>query len=101
LSGAVRRALMRLPHVVWLTAPADVLWRRVSAEDAPARPLARDQADFERLLAEREPLYVEVATVVVDTTGTRPADLAADVVGLIARTVPDRLARKPGGGGAG
>jgi shikimate kinase len=69
----VRLALGRLPHVVWLDAPLDVLFRRASA-DAGTRPLARDEAAFETLYEQRVPLYREVATVVVRDSGDEGPD---------------------------
>jgi shikimate kinase / 3-dehydroquinate synthase len=61
LSERVREALA--PHVViWLEASAEELWARVEGSD---RPLARDRADFERLHAERVPLYESLADAIV------------------------------------
>lgn len=80
LNEGVRRALARVPHVVWLTAPPDVLWERASVAGQAARPLAGDEGSFRALLAAREPLYREVATQVVDVAA-RPADtIAADLI---------------------
>ena len=77
LSEDVRRALARLPHVVWLSAPARVLWRRVAG--GADRPLARDEQEFRALLADREALYREVAAATVDTSGRAPAAVAEAV----------------------
>jgi 3-dehydroquinate synthase/shikimate kinase/3-dehydroquinate synthase len=52
--------------VVWLDAPAEVLWDRVAGSD---RPLARDHAAFCRLHEERREVYEQLATVRVDTSG--------------------------------
>jgi len=61
LSERVRAALKR--HiVVWLEIGAGEAWRRISGTD---RPLATSEADVERLLAERLPLYEELADVIV------------------------------------
>ena len=61
LSERVRAALGR--HlVVWLQVGAAEAWRRIEGTE---RPLATSQADVERLLAEREPLYEELADAVV------------------------------------
>ena len=84
LSCEVRAALRRLAHVVWLDAPVDVLWARVTAAGTPERPLAGDERAFSVLLEGREPLYREVATHVIET-GERPAaaiaaELAADLL---------------------
>ena len=54
LAGDVRDALRLVEHVVWLTAPAGELWRRVSADEGDERPLARDEQAFAALLAARE-----------------------------------------------
>ena len=72
----VRQALGRLPHVVWLDAPPDVLFRRASSERG-SRPLARDEAAFRDLYLKRVPLYREVATSVVRDTGEERAELLA------------------------
>lgn len=94
LSGDVRAALGGVAHVVWLDAPTDVLWERVSAgetaaaengEEAAAaagRPLARERDAFDALLIARAPLYREVATVVVDNGRGRSLD---DVVEELVR----------------
>jgi shikimate kinase len=81
LSDDVRAALRRAAHVVWLTAPAGELWARVAAEGE--RPLARDEHAFSALLAAREPLYREVASVVVSTSGRTPAAVADAVLAAV------------------
>jgi len=79
----VRQALTRLPHVVWLDAPPDVLFARASA--GGSRPLARDAAGFEALYGRRAPLYKGVATIVVRGTGKeRPDWLAQRVLAALA-----------------
>jgi shikimate kinase len=84
LDDAVRAALRSLPHVVWLTAPASVLWARVRAAGIGDRPLARDEVEFERLLEARLPLYREVATLAVENDGSRdPHVLAAEIAGAL------------------
>lgn len=47
---------------VLLDVDPDTAWERVRESD---RPLARDESDFRRLHAERQPLYLEVADAVV------------------------------------
>ena len=73
----VRAALRRLPHVVWLDAPPQVLFARAQSG---ARPLARDEAAFEVLYAQRRPLYGEVSTAVVRTGGRERVSWVADKV---------------------
>ncbi len=61
LSPRIREALSR--HlVVWLQVDAAEAWRRIAHSN---RPLARSAEDVARLLAERLPLYEELADVVV------------------------------------
>jgi shikimate kinase / 3-dehydroquinate synthase len=62
LSERVRAALGR--HlVVWLDISAADAWDRVGGSEK--RPLAADRDEFERLYAERRPLYSELADAVV------------------------------------
>jgi shikimate kinase len=83
LSGEVRAALRRLPCVVWLAAPADVLWSRVVSGGAHERPLAGDEATFSSLLASREPLYREVATLTRETGRSSVAAVVAEITGTL------------------
>jgi shikimate kinase len=69
-SADVRGALLDA-CVVWLDAPADVLWERVAGSD---RPLARDWEKFRALHESRTELYESIATVRVDAT-TRVEDM--------------------------
>ncbi|RPI29763.1 MAG: shikimate kinase [Actinomycetota bacterium] len=95
LSEEVREALRGIAHVAWLTAPPDVLWERVAAGgEAAARPLARDRAAFAALLAEREPLYREVATAIVDNGAGRAVDEVVE--DLVRLTEPLAAARREG-----
>jgi len=77
----VREALTRLPHVVWLDAPPDVLFAR---SQSGTRPLARDAALFEALCARRRPLYREVATAIVTISAReRPERVAERVLAAV------------------
>jgi len=85
LSGRVRDALDR--HiVVLLEIDASEAWRRIEGTE---RPLATSEADVEALLAERLPLYEELADAVVPM-----ADL-----GVMERALPaiQALAEMPAG----
>jgi len=84
LSGDVREALGRLPHVAWLTAPADVLWARARAAAPGGRPLAKDEQAFGRLLEERNDLYRRVASAEVLNDGTRALEVVADEITALA-----------------
>ena len=86
---AVRTALAGAPLVLWLHAPADVLWERARRAPQGTRPLAEDEAAFRALLAEREALYREVAGLAVLNDGGRALDevveeVAAAVHGITA-----------------
>jgi shikimate kinase len=82
LSGDVREALGRLPHVAWLTAPAEVLWARAAARRG--RPLAKDQPAFDRLYEERNDLYRRVASAEVLNDGSRALAAVADEIAALA-----------------
>ena len=51
----------------------------------PGRPMLdlNPRAKLAELMAKRRPLYEEVATVTVDTTGRTPEDVAAEVVAAL------------------
>jgi shikimate kinase len=83
LSDGVRAALARLRDVVWLAAPAGVLWKRARAAGQAPRPLVTDEAAFGALLAAREPLYREVATQVADVTSRSAREIAADLAAVL------------------
>jgi shikimate kinase len=84
--AAVRTALTAAPLVVWLDAPADVLWERARRAPQGTRPLAEDEAAFRALLAEREALYREVAGAAVVNDGGRALDeVVEEVVAAIGR----------------
>ena len=78
-----RELLKRSGAVVWLTGDIDTLWGRINedATTAARRPVltvgGRDEVA--ELVAAREPLYRECASVVIDTTGRTPAEIVAEV----------------------
>ena len=85
LSERIRSALAR--HiVVWLEIDAPEAWRRIEGTD---RPLATSEEGVARLLAERLPLYEELADAVVPMAG----------IGAVARALPAirALAQMPEG----
>lgn len=74
-------ALKASATVVWLTAPADALIRRIRGDQSSpqTRPPLTDQPlkdEVERLLTERSPFYRKAADHVLDTTGHSPAAVA-------------------------
>src|SRR5207302_11125433 len=60
--------------VVWIDIDLDTAWARC---EHSGRPLAKDREQFERLYAEREPLYPAVADVTV------PGERTGDMTGLV------------------
>jgi shikimate kinase len=96
-SVEVRTALRRMPLVVWLSAPGDVLWRRASSKDALQRPLAVDREAFTRLLEQRSSLYLDVATTVVVNDGSRSEeDVAGEIVAAVLARHGDAVAERGG-----
>ena len=62
-SERVRESLADAALTVWLQVDVDTAWQRAAG---PERPLARDEEEFRRLYAEREPLYRTVADASAD-----------------------------------
>ena len=80
LSERVRKALDR--HiVVLLETTAAEAWRRIAGTE---RPLATSEADVVRLLAERLPLYEELADAVVEPADRRVAARALPAIQALA-----------------
>lgn len=83
-----RERMRRTGWVVYLTAPPEVLWRRLTlGHGVSDRPLLRGedgQARLAALVAAREPLYQEVADLVVDTRDRGPAEVAAIIARWLA-----------------
>jgi shikimate 5-dehydrogenase/shikimate kinase len=77
---AENRALLKQGTVVWLQAPADVLWQRLQQDSATAesRPnLAQGGlAEIEELLRLRAPLYEECHDLAVNTAQRSPEQVA-------------------------
>ena len=87
--GDVRAALRAASSVAWLSAPVDVLWRRVrraARRSGGGRPLARDEVSFWALYEERLPLYREVATAEFRNDGDHSA---AEVAEWVASSVQE------------
>jgi shikimate kinase len=84
LNADTRRDFRAAGPVVWLHANLDTIVQRIAADAATAarRPnlTATGGADEIRaLLAAREPLYRETATVIVDTVG-KPVDVVVEEI---------------------
>jgi shikimate kinase len=70
--------------VVWLDAPFDLCWRRITAEaSAHARPLARARAETLRLYEARRRLYARAAARVEVGAGKSATEVAAEILELI------------------
>ena len=80
LSARVREALGR-HTVVLLEIDAAEAWRRIEGTE---RPLATSQADVERLLGERSPLYEELADAIVPTADKRVVERALPAIQALA-----------------
>jgi shikimate kinase/3-dehydroquinate synthase len=77
-TGAERvRAALQERTVVWMDVDPDTAWERARGT---GRPLAEDRETFERLHAEREPLYASLADLTV--TGGR-SDRIADAIAAL------------------
>ncbi len=79
-----RVLVRRMGKVVWLRAPAVVLWSRIkadpsSAKTRPALTPAGGLAEVEAVLAEREPIYHRVAHQTVDTVAASPEEVVESI----------------------
>jgi shikimate kinase len=79
-----RQAICAAGSVVWLTASVDTILERVAADSTTAsrRPnltTVGGRAEIEALLATRTPFYRQCATLVVDTEGKTPAEVAGEI----------------------
>jgi shikimate kinase len=85
-----RRRMRAAGTVVWLTAGAETLWRRMQADPATAerRPALTvgGLAEVRELLAAREPLYREAAHLIIDTDSRSPE---AVVDAILREPTPD------------
>jgi shikimate kinase len=74
LNPATRDRMRAAGPVVWLTAPGGVILDRLNrdATTAARRPALTEltpQEEIARLLAQREPVYSQAATITIDTVG--------------------------------
>jgi shikimate kinase len=90
LSEQNRRLLASRGTVIYLRATANDLWRRTRHDKN--RPLLQTGNPLERLqelLAQRDPLYREVADIVIDTGSQNLSTLASRIEQQLARLKPE------------
>lgn len=83
-----RKLIKAAGPVFWLAATANTLHDRIAADTATAarRPnltSAGGITEITRLVAEREPLYRECASQLVDTEDKAPTQIAAEIVAAV------------------
>lgn len=81
-------ALQTIAVLVWLTAPAEVLYQRISTDSATAssRPPLTQQLGIEevrRLLDERSPFYQRATDLQIETVDREPREIAEEIVNRI------------------
>ena len=78
-----RRLLCSATHVVWLTARVNTIAKRMASDATTAarRPnlVGGGEAEIRRLLAVREPLYRQCATLEIATDERSPAEMSAEI----------------------
>lgn len=84
LNASTRERIKEAGHVVWLTAPPELLAERIreDASTASRRPGLTAKGLYEEIaevLAARTPLYRECADVEIDTTGKTPVEIAEEI----------------------
>jgi shikimate kinase len=82
------RRLRAVARMVWLTAPARVLWQRIKSDPStgttrPALSGRSGEEEVEKLLEERGPLYEQAADFTVNTLGKEPSALAEEIVTIL------------------
>jgi shikimate kinase len=88
-----RGALKHCQAVVWLTASAETLARRITADSTTAarRPNLTNhggRTEIVALLAQREPFYRTCATLEVDTEDKEPTEIADEIVAALRLVEP-------------
>ncbi len=76
-----RKLLSKLGYVVWLQAPVDVILQRTARNrDRPLLHTDDPRAKIEKLLAERSPLYHEIADLELETAGLETEEIACGIL---------------------
>ena len=97
LDAETRQRMRAAGPVVWLSAPVEALHARISedASTAARRPNLTSRGglnEIRELLARREPLYRETASIVIDAGSGSPADVAEQI---LAAVDPRRAGARP------
>jgi shikimate kinase len=84
--------LQNTGRIVWLAAPAEVLWQRIVGDEAsiasrPSLTPRHSLEEFMQLLASRESLYQAAAHVKIDTEGLTPAEVVELILERTAHTM--------------
>jgi shikimate kinase len=78
---ANRKLLAQLGYVVWLQAPVEVILQRTGRNrDRPLLQTENPREKVERLLAERSPLYHEIADLELETAGLETEEIACGIL---------------------
>ncbi len=82
------RTLGIAASLVWLNAPAEVLWQRIDADPdtTDMRPPLTDKTGIDEvrfLLAQRLPYYRRAADLVIDAAGGNPRTIADEIAKLL------------------
>ena len=84
VDAANRTMLRDRCEVVWLRTALTTLVERLRASEQERPLLAGDaETTLRRLAEEREALYMEVATHVIDTDGRSPNDVVRDIEAVL------------------
>ena len=84
LDGANIAALRPFARFVWLHAPVEVLWNRISQDPrtASGRPVLSSLVgceEFREMLESRESIYRALSDQIIDTDGRTPAEIAVEL----------------------
>ncbi|QNM96460.1 shikimate kinase AroK [Chitinimonas koreensis] len=86
LSPEVRSVLSSRGYVIYLRAPVEELYQRTKNDkNRPLLQLADPRAKLEALYAVRDPLYREVADIVIDTSRQNANHLAQSILAELIR----------------
>ena len=78
---ANRKLLSQLGYVVWLQAPVEVILQRTGRNrDRPLLQTENPREKIERLLADRSPLYHEIADLELETAGLETEEIACGIL---------------------